>query len=151
MTRRPLLLAVLLPLLALACASNPPPPAGHPTALPPPLDAGVRSLGNGVVTLALDPGGTRDLDPIALATSIGVSPPPCADFVLAFTWQIQVPERAENLNVTFTGTRQGGTFEVTPPAAHGSASVGCVLLHVTDANATPITVQVRFTVATSRR
>jgi hypothetical protein len=104
-----------------------------------------------VVTLALDPGGTRDLDPIALATSIGVSPPPCADFVLAFTWQIQVPEQAENLNVAFTGTRQGGTFEVAPAAAHGSASVGCVLLHVTDPNAAPITVQVRFTVATSRR
>jgi hypothetical protein len=141
----------VLSLLVLACASNPPDPPGRPTALAPDVASGLKSLGSGAVSLAIDPGQTKDLDPIGLATSIGVTPPACADFALSFSWQITTPPGAENLNVAFKGERQGGIFEVAPPAPHGAATIGCALLEVSDVNSVPVVVQLRFTVATSRR
>jgi hypothetical protein len=102
------------------------------------------------LSLALDPGQTRDLDPINMATSIGVQPPACADLAMVFTWQVQSPDRDESVKVDFVGLLQGSTFEVAPAAPHGSGSVGCALLQAVNVNSVPIIVQVRFTITSSR-
>src|SRR5581483_3915792 len=81
--------AIVVSLAAVGCAGDPPPRSGPPTAAPPALEANVRNLGSGVVNLSLDPGRPTDLDPIQLATSLGITPPSCADFVMSFTWQVQ--------------------------------------------------------------
>ena len=136
---------------ALHCAGDPPDPTQRSAiAAAPDIDAGQRSLGSGALSLALDPGQTKDLDPIGLATSIGVQPPACADLAMAFTWQIQSPARDESVKVDFVGTRQGATFEVAPAAPHGSGSVGCALLQAVNVNSVPIIVQVRFAITTAR-
>ena len=147
----PLALAVGLSLLAVRCAGDPPDTASRrATAAAPDVASGQRSLGSGALSIALDPGQAKDLDPINLATSIGVQPPACADLAMPFTWQIQSPDRDESVKVDFIGQRQGATFEVAPPAPHGSASVGCALLQAVNVNTVPIIVQVRFTITTAR-
>jgi hypothetical protein len=149
---RPLLLAAALAsLLALACAEDAPAAAGRPTAAAPQIDAAQRNLGGGTLSIALDPGQARDLDPIGLATSVGIKPPACADLVMSFTWQIQSPQNAEDLDVDFLGQSQDGTLEVASPAPHGSATVGCAVLQAVNVNKVAIVVQVRFSITSTRR
>jgi hypothetical protein len=104
-----------------------------------------------VLDLALDPGQARDLDPINMALNLGLTPPACADFVLAFTWQVRFPQPAGDAKVHFTGQRMGGTFEVGEPGAAGESTVGCALLQAINEGAQPLVVELRFVVATSRR
>jgi hypothetical protein len=149
-TRPALLAAAFLTLALLGCVDNSEPSDGTPRASEPQLDSGLRSLGSGVLDLALDPGQARDLDPINLALNLGLTPPACADFVLAFTWQVRFPQPAGDARVHFTGQRMGGTFEVGGPGAAGESTVGCALLQAVNEGSQPLVVELRFVVATSR-
>ena len=151
MTRRLLLAALLLPLLATACAGDPPPPSGRPTADAPGIESGRHSLGGGTMSLALDPGQARDLDPIGLATSVGIRPPACADLSMSFSWQIQSPQNAEDLKVDFVAQKPDGNVEVAGPSPHGSASVDCAVLEAVNVNNVPLVVQFRFTITSTGR
>ena len=150
MTRRPILAAASIGLLALACVNNAGPPGGRPAAAAPALDSRLRSLGAGIIELPLDPGQVRDLDPINMALNLGLTPPPCADFVMVFTWQVRTPEPAGAASVRFSGERMGGVFDVGTPGAAGEASIGCALLEAINDGTAPVVVEMRFVVATSR-
>jgi hypothetical protein len=145
-----LLLAGLLLALA-ACVGNGQPGPARDTVPMPELDDGLRSLGSGVLDIALDPGQTRDLDPLNMAINLGITPPACADFVLAFTWGLRLPNPAGDAKVGFAGERMGGRFEVAAAAPSGSATIGCALLQAVNESRVPVVVQLRFVVASSRR
>jgi hypothetical protein len=148
--RATLVVAPLLTLVLLGCVDNSNPSDGTPRAAEPQLDSRLRSLGAGVLELALDPGQTRDLDPVNMALNLGRTPPACADFVLAFTWQVRFPQPAGDAKVHFTGQRMGGTFEVGGPSPAGAGTVGCALLQASNEGTAPLVVELRFVVATSR-
>jgi hypothetical protein len=141
--------AIVVSLAAVGCAGDPPPRSGPPTAAPPVLEGNARSLGSGVVNLSLDPGRPTDLDPIQLATSLGITPPACADFVMSFTWQVQTAA-ASDAPIGFTGQRQGGSFPVGTAGPSGSGAIGCALLEAVNQGQAPVTVQLRFTIASAR-
>lgn len=151
MSWRRVLLAAVAALPLLGCAADAPTPSGRPTAAAPEVDSRLRSLGSGVVDIALDPGQVRDLDPLNLAINMGVTPPPCAGFVMLFTWQVKQPDPAGDARVSFVAERMGGRFEVGPPASSGEASIGCALLEAVNQSAVPIVVQLHLVVATPKR
>jgi hypothetical protein len=143
-------LALVLCGLALNCAGDPPAETGPPLAAAPVVDSGHQGVGSGALSLALDPGQAKDIDPIGLATSIRVQPPACSDFLMAFTWQVQSPAQDDGAKVDFVGQHQSASFEVAPAAAHGSGSVDCALLQAVNVSKVPIVLQLRFTITTAR-
>jgi len=145
------LLAAVLLLLGMACAGDSPPPPARVTAAEPELGAGLRALGGGMLELALDPGQARDLDPLNMAINLGITPPACADFVMAFTWVARSADPGREARVSFAGERMGGRFEVAAAADSGKATIGCALLKAVNEGTSAEVVQLRFVVATSRR
>lgn len=143
--------ALILACLVAACAADPPEPVGRPTAVVPDISDDLRGLGSGVLNVDVDANAVKDLDPLSIAIGIGVAPPACADFVMAFTWQVREPDPVGSARVGFMGERMGGRFEVAPPAPSGQATIGCALLQAVNPTNVPLVVQLRFTVATSRR
>ncbi|HXH20727.1 MAG TPA: hypothetical protein VNN10_01770 [Dehalococcoidia bacterium] len=151
MRRLTWLAAALLVLAFSGCVDNSMRADGTPRAPTPDLDAGLRGLASGTLDLPLAAGETRDLDPVNMALNLGLTPPACADFVLAFTWQVRFPQPVTDARIHFVGERMGGTFEVGGPGPAGEATVGCALLRAINEGPVAVVVQMRFTVATSRR
>jgi hypothetical protein len=141
--------AIVVSLAVVGCAGDLPRRSGPPTAAPPALDPSSRSLGSGVVNLSLDPGRPTDLDPIQLATSLGITPPACDDFVMSFTWQVQTAGAAD-APIGFTGQRQEGSFLVGAAGPSGSGAIGCALLEAVNQGQAPVSVQLRFTIGRVR-
>lgn len=127
-----------VPTLTLSPTSNAP----TPTPRAPSLDAGVKKIGEGTMTFSLVPGSQFPVDGYGLIQP-GTTPPSCAAFVFAFTWQVTDPFPPGANRVTWRITRQDGTEDVGSGAA-GTATVGCGQLTATNDGADAISVSVWY-------
>ena len=135
-----LLSGALLCVLLQACGGNgsTPPQA---TLSPPPVDPRLQVLDQGTLTLDVPPGGRQTINPLSLA---GPTPPPCAVFVLIFSYGV-----SEGGSLRFTGTRMGQTFEIVS-GPKGEASVGCALIEAVNDGRERVDGQLRYFIAQTR-
>lgn len=103
----------------------PSPEAEAPHAAPIELDPGVESLAEHDFLLAiLRPQASHNLDPVALAEEIGITPPPCDALVFYVSWQVLDPFPPTDVDVEVYGTRTGAPGLI-GEGPSGQASSGC--------------------------
>lgn len=125
---------------------TPPVSAEAPTPAPPGLDARLRELGSGTTNIRVLPRSYHEFDTLLYARDRGIQTPPCASFVMAFTWEIVEPYPPAGLEVVITGSRMGGTTNL-GRGASGESAVGCAEMRIANSSTNEITVTLRYTFA----
>ena len=143
-------LAVLVIILAIACGgddeSTPGPTetagaGGTPAPAAPQLEEGVSRLAEGTSSTALLPSAVSGFDPIDLPLREGVEPPPCAEFVFTFTWQ--VAEAGAGTGLVWRLTEMGAPREI-GSGPSGSATVGCGFIEAINNGGERASINVRY-------
>jgi hypothetical protein len=129
-----------------ATATSTPVPA-TPTAPPlppkPSLGDGVQQVGEGTTTFVIEPNGIHQIDGLYLLQLQGVDPPPCAAFVLAFSWLITNPSPPTGQQVVWEIIRQDARDPVAS-GPEGSTTVGCGQLLAMNPGTQTISVSVYY-------
>lgn len=126
-------------------AASPSPEAEAPHAAPIELDPGVKSLTENVQLPVLQPKASHNLDPVALAEGMGITPPPCAALVFYLSWQVRNPYPPNGIDVEVYWMRQGGK-DLLGEGPSGQASSGCGEFQVVNNSDVWVTVEVRYVI-----
>lgn len=129
-------------------APSPSPEAEAPHAAPIELDPGVTSLGENVLLPVLQPQASLNVDPIALAEGMRITPPPCANLVFYLSWQVRHPYPPTDVDVEVYW-RHTGAKKLIGEGPSGQASSGCGEYQVVNNSDTWATVEVRYVIGES--
>lgn len=121
------------------------PETGIPEPVEPELDEELTEIARGELEAVIDPGGSYEIDPEALAADAGASDP-CANFQFDFSWQITDPYPPEGTALVWKFANDTSEFEVASGPA-GNQSVGCGLLRAENGAAATITVAIKYAMA----
>lgn len=162
------LFAVVLSSLGLACSGDddasgptavitpagtkdetptPAPNGGGPAPSPadPQLDEDLQELTSGELEATVEPGGTYEIDPLAITETAVGSTPPCENFAFDFTWQVTDPYPPDDVQLVWRFIRDEGDVDIANAPA-GEQTIGCGLLDAVNNGRTAITVAVRYRV-----
>jgi hypothetical protein len=112
---------------------------GAPDPIEPTLDEALTEIASGHLTADVQPGGTYNIDPQSLATSL----PSCTNFEFDFTWQVTDPYPADGVDLKWQIQRNGSPVKIAE-AASGEQSVGCDSLQALNAGSAPISVAIKY-------
>lgn len=123
--------------------ASPEPEAPH--AAPIELDPGVESLAEHTLLAVLQPQASHNLDPVALAEDMEITPPPCAALVFYLSWQVRDPYPPADVDMEVRWMRMGGT-DVIGEGPSGQASNGCGEFQVVNNSDIWVTVEVSYVI-----
>jgi hypothetical protein len=129
------------PVPAATPSPSPEPEAPHAAPIEP--DPGVESLGDNVVSSVSRARASLNLDPVALAEGMGITPPPCAGLVFYLSWQVRYPYPPTDVDIEVYWMRMGGR-ELIGEGPSGQASGGCGEFQVVNDSDEWVTVEVRY-------
>jgi hypothetical protein len=122
---------------------SPEPEAPHAAPIEP--DPGVESLGDNVVSSVSRARASLNLDPVALAEGMGITPPPCAGLVFYLSWQVRYPYPPTDVDIEVYWMRMGGR-ELIGEGPSGQASGGCGEFQVLNNSDVSVTVEIRYVI-----
>jgi len=94
------------------------------------------------------PGSAKLMDELELARQAGIEPPPCDDLGFFYSWQVRKPYPPSGINLRFTVGRIGEIFKTASEGASGQEGIRCQILRVDNESAVPVTVEMRYVIAT---
>ena len=100
--------------------------AGAPKPVDPQLDEELTEVARDELEAAIDPGGSYEINPEALAEDAGVTDA-CDNFQFDFSWQVTDPYPPDGVSLSWQFDNDSEQFEVASGPA-GNQSVGCGLL-----------------------
>ncbi|MEX1195817.1 MAG: hypothetical protein WD904_03820 [Dehalococcoidia bacterium] len=126
---------------------TPAPDGGGPAPSPadPQLDEDLQELTSGELEATIEPGGTYEIDPLAITETAGGSAPPCENFAFDFTWQVTDPYPSDGVQLVWRFIRDEGDVDIAN-APSGEQTIGCGLLRAVNNGGETITVAVRYRV-----
>ena len=119
-------------------------PGGAPAPVTPELDEELTEITTGDLQVTIEPGGSYDIDPEAIAAEAGASDV-CANFQFDFSWQITDPYPADGTSLSWEFEGERGSFEVAKGPA-GNQAVGCGLLSAENQGGVAITVAMKYAI-----
>jgi hypothetical protein len=118
---------------------------GVPEPVEPELDEELTEIARGDLEAVIDPGGSYEIDPEGIAADSGALDP-CANFQFDFSWQITDPYPPDGTALSWKFANDTSEFEIASGPS-GNQSVGCGLLRAENGGAAPITVAIKYAIA----
>jgi len=97
------------------------------------------------------PGSSQLMDQTELAREAGIEPPACDDLGnpgFFYSWQVRQPYPPSGIDLRFTVGRTGEIFKSAGEGASGQEAIRCGILRVDNESAVPLTVEMRYVIAT---
>jgi hypothetical protein len=113
--------------------------ATAPDPVDPVLDEQLTEVARDTLTATIDPGGTYDIDPEALAAAS------CDNFQFDFSWQVADPYPPDGVALQWVLVRNGVVLSSAP---NGEQAVGCDAVQAVNNGSTVITVALKYAIGT---
>ena len=105
------------------------------------LEEGASRLAEGAFSTALVPTAVSGFDPASLPLEGQREPPPCADFIFTFAWQVREATPAEGL---VWRINEDGVVREIATGASGDATVGCGFIEAVNTGSERVTLDVHY-------